>query len=90
MSTTNHTYRTPADKLSAKKGPATLIDEAKLTNRALNVNTMFINDVNITKHVALKCGAGAAFLNKECDPVTCMSQFDPSLCFSSVDIAGNR
>lgn len=52
MSTTSYTYRTPAYELGGG-GPAKLIDEAKLTNRALNVNTMFINDVNITKHIAL-------------------------------------
>lgn len=31
-----------------------VIDETKLTNKALNVNTMFINGVNITRHVAVK------------------------------------
>lgn len=57
MSTTSYTYRTPAYELGGwvggGGGSAKLIDEAKLTNRALNVNTMFINDVNITKHIVL-------------------------------------
>lgn len=51
---------------------------------------MFINDVNITKHIVLKWGGGAVFLNKERDSVTCMSQFGPSLCVSSITIADNR
>lgn len=57
--------------------PAILIDETKLTNGALNINTSFINKVNITKHTATKGGGEIAFLKEKCDPVTCMSQFSP-------------
>lgn len=44
----------PALKDEHSEHVKSVIDETKLTNKALNVNTMFINGVNITRHVAVK------------------------------------